>query len=379
MRNKLSELAIAFLKLGMIAFGGPAAAYGMMRQEFVSRRNWVTEEKFLDFLGIANLVPGPNATEMAILIGFHHAGWPGLIVGGVCYIGPAMVIVLALAWGYVQFGEIPELQGILYGIKPVVVAIIVSAMWAMLKPRVKQWFGMMIVVGVFVAYLAGISPLVLLLAGALLKMSFDYLQTAQVNLILSLAWLPLFLIPVKELMQRESYKLLQLFWVFLKAGALMFGSGYVLLAFIKDDLVVRLGWLTENQMIDAIAVGQVTPGPLSTTATFVGYVVGGVPTALLATLGMFLPSFLFVGLMYFVVNKIRESERFSGAIDGINYAALGLMAGVTWEIIGVALVDPFTFAIAIIALFLLLRYDLGATWLVLGAVLVGVARAFIGW
>jgi len=373
MKKRMIALSLAFLKLGFTAFGGPAAAYAMMRQEFVTRRKWISEETFFDLLGIANLVPGPNATEMAILIGYHHAGWLGLILAGASYVVPAMLIVLGFSWAYIQFGTLPALEGVLFGIKPVVVAILISAMWGMLKPRLKQHIGLGIVAAVFIAYLLGINPVILLAAGGLLMGLFTYLQHADGNLPLLLLWLlnqsPLHTYFVTA--QKTPFNLSRLFLVFLKAGALMYGSGYVLLAFIHDDLVIRLGWLTNSQLVDAIAIGQVTPGPLSTTATFVGYLLGGVPAAILATLAMFLPSFVFVGVVYSLVNKIRQSAQFSGVLDGVNFAALGLMAGVTWEIVGESLVDPITAGIAMLTLFLLLRYKINAPWLIFGGGVVG--------
>jgi chromate transporter len=376
-KTRLIPLVLSFLKLGFTAFGGPAAAYGMMRQEFVVKKKWVTEEVFLDFLGVANLVPGPNATELAILIGFTHAGWPGMILAGVCYILPAMLTVLVFAWAYVQFGTLPQLGGMLYGIKPVVVAIIISAMWGMLKPRRKDYLGLGVVLVVFVAYILGVNPILLLLGGGIVMGLIKYNQRSEDVFPLFLVWLYEPIRVLQETTQTAQYSLVRLFWVFLKAGALMFGSGYVLLAFIHDDLVLRLGWLTDAQLVDAIAIGQVTPGPLSTTATFVGYVLGGVPAAILATVAMFLPSFIFVGVVFFAVTKLRESEPFTGLIDGINFAALGLMAGVTWEIAGTALVDPVTVGIALVALLLLLRYELGAPWLILGGAAVGLARLLL--
>jgi chromate transporter len=376
-KTRLIPLVLSFLKLGFTAFGGPAAAYGMMRQEFVVKKKWVTEEVFLDFLGVANLVPGPNATELAILIGFTHAGWPGMILAGVCYILPAMLTVLVFAWAYVQFGTLPQLGGMLYGIKPVVVAIIISAMWGMLKPRRKDYLGLGVVLVVFVAYILGVNPILLLLGGGIVMGLIKYSQRSGDVFPLFLVWLYEPIRVLQETTQTAQFSLVRLFWVFLKAGALMFGSGYVLLAFIHDDLVLRLGWLTDAQLVDAIAIGQVTPGPLSTTATFVGYVLGGVPAAILATVAMFLPSFIFVGVVFFAVTKLRESEPFTGLIDGINFAALGLMAGVTWEIAGTALVDPVTVGIALVALLLLLRYELGAPWLILGGAAVGLARLLL--
>jgi len=377
MKSRLIPIAIAFLKLGFTAFGGPAVAYAMMRQEFVTRRKWISDETFFDYLGIANLVPGPNATEMAILIGFNRAGWVGMVIAGICYILPAMVIVLSLAWIYVRFGSLPELEGVLYGIKPVVVSVLISAIWGLLKPRRRNLWGMAIVVSVFGAYLAGVSPIILLLAGGALLGFLNYIKGAGQPPELMLVWLPFPVGTLRILAQSAAYDLGELFLVFLKAGAFMYGSGYVLLAFIHEDLVVRLGWLTNSQLVDAIAVGQVTPGPLSTTATFVGYLLGGVPAGLLATLAMFLPSFLFVGVIYYAVKHLRASERFSGILEGVNFAALGLMAGVTWEIGGTALVDPLSAGIAAVALLLLFRFDLGAPWLILGGAVIGLVRMMI--
>jgi len=290
-----------------------------------------------------------------------------------------MLTVLVLAWAYVQFGALPQLEGMLYGIKPVVVAIILSAMWGMLKPRIKNYPGLGIVLAVFAAYLLGVGPLLLLLAGGLAMWGIQQIQRGNPVM----GWLPLWLVAPWAALQvsaeQNAFSLARLFWVFLKAGAVMFGSGYVLLAFIHEDLVLRLGWLTEGQLVDAIAVGQVTPGPLSTTATFVGYLLGGLPAAVVATVAMFLPSFVFIAIVFFAVSKLRESAQFAGLIDGINFAALGLMAGVTWEIAGSALVDPLTYGIAAGALFLVVRYEVGAPWLILGGAVLGMARLFIGW
>ena len=377
MKSRLIPIAIAFLKLGFTAFGGPAVAYAMMRQEFVTRRKWISDETFFDYLGIANLVPGPNATEMAILIGFNQSGWVGMVLAGICYILPAMAIVLSLAWVYVRFGSLPELEGILYGIKPVVVSVLISAIWGLLKPRRSNLWGMAVVVGVFGTYLVGVSPIILLLAGGALLGLITYIKGAGQPPKMLLAWLPLSVGTLRDLAQTAAFDLGELFWVFLKAGAFMYGSGYVLLAFIHEDLVVRLGWLSNSQLVDAIAVGQVTPGPLSTTATFVGYLLGGVPAALLATLAMFLPSFLFVGVIYYAVKNLRASERFSGLLEGVNFAALGLMAGVTWEIGGTALVDPLSIGIVTAALFLLFSFNLGAPWLILGGAVVGLLRMMV--
>ena len=372
-RERLGEIAAVFLRLGFTAFGGPAAALAMMRQEVVVRRQWLSEDDFLDFWGISNLVPGPNATELAIHIGYRYGGWPGLVLAGVCYILPAMAIVLGFAWAYVRFGALPELAGILYGIKPVVVAILAWALFGMLRPRGRNLPGLGITAAVLAAYLLGVSPLILLLAGGgamgLVKY-FKEKPPVMPGLLIALPWA---VERVRDLTEQAPYSLLRLFGVFLKAGALMVGSGYVLLAFIQDDLVNRLGWLTQGQLVDAIAVGQVTPGPLATTATFVGYLTGGVPAALLATLAMFLPGFLFVILTHPLLQRMQGSDRWRGLLDGVNFAALGLMAGVSFEVGQAALVDPLTIGVAGVALFLLVRFDLRAHWLILGGALVGVA------
>jgi len=365
-----------FLKLGFTAFGGPAAAIAMMRQEFVLRRKWLDEDDFFDLLGMTNLIPGPNATELAIHIGYRQGGYPGLILAGVCYILPAMVIVLGFAWAYLRWGMLPALDGMLYGIKPVVIAILLAALYGMLKPRIKRVDGLLVAAGALIAYLLGASPLVLLLTGGVVLLARAYFR-GNSQLLVGLGGLGL---PglLAQASKPEGFSLLRLFWVFFKAGALMYGSGYVLLAFIQEDLVDRLGWLTQGQLLDAVAVGQVTPGPLSTTATFVGYLTGGLPGALLATLAMFLPGFIFVALTHPLLDKLRTSEQTAGFLDGVNFAALGMMAAVTWEIGAEALVDPLTAGIGLIALILLLGLNLGAPWLILGGGLIGLAKVFFG-
>ncbi len=320
-RQRLGEVASVFLRLGFTAFGGPAAALAMMRQEVVLKRKWLTEDEFLDFWGISNLVPGPNATELAIHIGYRYAGWPGLVLAGLCYIIPAMAIVLGLAWTYVEYGGLPALTGILDGIKPVVVAILLWALWGMLRPRISKILGMVITGAVFVGYLWSGRPILWLLAGGVLMWLIYLLKTHKTPPSMLLAGAPLFLRTQVLLRPLVPFNLWRLFWVFLKAGSLMYGSGYVLLAFIQDDLVNKLGWLTQSQLLDAIAVGQVTPGPLATTATFVGYLTGGLAGAALATLGMFLPGFIFVLLTHPLLRQMQESAPWRHFLDGVNFAA----------------------------------------------------------
>ena len=371
----LWAIVCSFLKLGFTAFGGPATAIAMMRQEFVLRRKWLDEDSFFDLLGMTNLIPGPNATELAIHIGYRQGGRPGLILAGVSYILPAMGIVLGFAWAYVRWGTLPALDGVLYGIKPVVIAILAAALIGMLKPRLKHPLGLLVSAAVFAAYLLGVGPLILLLTGGAVLFAVQFIKQNPLALLTLSAISPL--LTLKQGVTPEKFSLLRLFWVFLKAGALMYGSGYVLLAFIQDDLVNKLGWLTQAQLLDAIAVGQVTPGPLSTTATFVGYLTGGFPAALLATLAMFLPGFLFVALTHPLLKKLRQSEKAGHFLDGVNFAALGLMAGVTWEIGAEALVDPLTVGISLITLSLLLRFEVNAPWLILGGGLIGLLKILI--
>lgn len=378
MKNRLYQVGVSFLKLGFTAFGGPASAIAMMRQEYVLRRKWLDEDEFLDLMGISNLIPGPNATELAIHIGFKHAGWLGLVMAGVCYILPAMLIVLGFAWVYQNFGSLPSLEGVLYGIKPVVIAILLHALWGMLKTRLRLSLGLGISMAVLAAYLFGVGPLPLLLGSGLLLGSISFIKDNDSSPARFGAFLS-FLLFLPRLMASEvKFSVLRLFWVFLKAGALMYGSGYVLLAFIQKDLVEKLGWLTQGQFLDAIAVGQITPGPLATTATFVGFITGGLPGAFLATLAMFLPGFIFVAITHPFLYKLRESKIGSGFLDGVIYASLGLWAGVTWEIIGAALVDPITVVITLISLIMLFVFGSGAPWLILAGGLVGWLRGWLG-
>lgn len=378
MNNRLYEVGSSFIKLGFTAFGGPAAAIAMMRQEFVLKRKWLSEEEFLDFIGISNLIPGPNATELAMHIGYKHAGWSGLVAAGICYILPAMVIVLGFARVYLEFGALPSLEGVLYGIKPVVIAILLHALWGMLKPRLRLSMGLGISIIVLAAYLSGVGPLPLLLGGGILLAGLSFVKNNRNGPLHFLGILPFFLGSPGSVIATVPFSFLRLFWVFLKAGALMYGSGYVLLAFIQDDLVEKLGWITQGQLLDAIAVGQITPGPLSTTATFVGFITGGLWGALLATFAMFLPGFIFVAVTHPFLYKLRESKVGSGFLDGVIYASLGLWAGVTWEIIGAALVDPITVVITLFSLIMLFGFGLDSIWLILTGGLVGWLTGWLG-
>lgn len=358
-----------FLRLGITAFGGPAAHIAMMHDETVKRRKWLGDQEFLDLVGATNLIPGPNSTEMAIHIGFLRAGRLGLIVGGGCFIVPAVLIVLLLAWVYVRFGALPQAERLLYGIKPVVIAIVAQALGSLGRKAIKGPVTAGVAAVVVILYFAGANEIALLFAGGAVAMLIANVRR------LAGPRMGVFLIPLAGtglLSQAATpFGLPLLFLTFLKIGSVLYGSGYVLLAFLRADFVVRLGWLTDQQLLDAIAIGQVTPGPVFTTATFIGYLLGGTPGALLATLGIFLPSFLFVALSNPLIPRIRNSPWVSGLLDGVNVASLGLMAAVAWQLGRASLIDPLTILIALLSLVLLLRFKINSTWLILGGALLG--------
>jgi chromate transporter len=365
-----------FLRLGFTAFGGPAAHIAMMQDEVVQRRGWMTNQYFLDLVGATNLIPGPNSTEMAIHIGYIRAGWRGLIAAGVCFIMPAVLIVLALAWAYVKYGSTPQGNALLYGIQPVIIAIVVQALYRLVPSALKSSLLAAVGIGALALYLAGVNELVVLFGGALLVVAVEavrhFPQTAATLLpLVSLrSWLP-------QGTESTSVSLSQLFWIFLKVGALLYGSGYVLLAFLRNDLVVRYGWLTDGQLLDAIAIGQFTPGPVFTTATFIGYVLAGVPGAIVATVGIFLPSFCFVALLAHIVPYIRKSPWTAAFLDGVNVTALGLMAGVTWQLGRAAIVDIPTLLLAVVSAILLFRFKINSAWLVLAGGIIGLAIFYV--
>ena len=366
-----AEVAKLFLKLGTIAFGGPAAHIAMMRDEMCVRRRWVSEDRFLDLLGAANLIPGPSSTELAIYLGYERAGWKGLMLGGVCFIMPAMLLVLAIAWAYVDYGATPQAGWLLYGIKPVIVAIIVQALWGLLKSAVKGPLLAAAGVVVLALYLAGLNPIALIFGSGLIVMLSAngwHFWRRTTNVSAGLTLFPLVGSSAAQFAGTApvSFSLTALFLTFLKLGSVVFGSGYVLLAFLRNDFVHRLGWLNDQQILDAVAVGQFTPGPVFTTATFIGYVVGGITGAILATIGIFLPAFVFVAAVFPLVGIIRRSHWASGFLDGVNVAALGLIGGVTWQLGRAALIDWFTVLVAVVALTLILRFRINSAWLVLG-------------
>lgn len=370
--GRLLELASLFLRLGTTAFGGPAAHIAMMHDEVVTRRRWVSEEEYLDLLGATNLIPGPNSTEMAIHVGLLRAGWPGLVVAGASFIVPAMVIVLGLAWTYVRYGSTTAGEALLYGIEPVVIAIIAQALLKLGRTAVKS-SPLLIAVGAttLLLYVLRVNELVLLFgAGIVVAIIRGGRRVASGA---HAAGVPFLVgsLTLAAAADRAHVELWRLFLQFLKFGAVVYGSGYVLFAFLRGDLVDRLGWLTQQQLVDALAIGQLTPGPVFTTATFIGYLLGGVPGALIATLGMFLPGFVFVALLQPLVRLIRRATWASDTLDGVNVGAVALMAGVTWQLGRRAIVDLPTILISVAALTVLLRFRLNSGWLVLAGATIG--------
>lgn len=368
----LSDLARLFLKLGTIAFGGPAAHIAMMEDEVVRRRRWMTRDDFLDLLGATNLIPGPNSTEMAIHIGHRQRGRWGLIVAGVSFIFPAVLIVLLFAWIYVRYGSLPQIAGALYGIKPVIIAVVLQALWSLGRTATKNLFLAAVgLAGIVLAFL-GVHELLILLGGGVVVGASQLVLRQIKSGVRSFA----FASPMAILLQATTvtsvqFGLLPLFLFFLKVGSVLYGSGYVLLAFIRADLVERWHWLTESQLLDAVAVGQATPGPVFTTATFVGYVLGGFPGAAVATLGIFLPAFVFVAASGPLVSRIRRSPAAGAFLDGVNVASLALMVVVTYALGRAALIDIPTIVLALVSAVALFGFRVNSVWLILGGGVVG--------
>ncbi len=369
---ELSELALLFLRLGVTAFGGPAAHIALMEDEVVRRRRWVSPERFLDLLGAANLIPGPSSTELAIFIGYDQGGWRGLILAGGCFILPAALMVSMIAWAYVRFGAFPQMGGALYGIKPVVIAVIVQALWGLAPKALKGskfLFALALLAGL--ASALGVDAIVVLLAaGGASVMAARATDKGNAGrtfgpaATIGIAGGAAGLAPV-------PVTLVTLFLTFAKLGAIVFGSGYVLLVFLRSDLVDRLHWITESQLLDAVAVGQVTPGPVFTTATFVGYVVAGPWGAAVATAGIFLPGFVLVALARPVVARLRRSATTGALLDGVNVASLALMAVVTFQLAKAAFVDVPSVVLAVVGAVLLVKRKVNSAWLVGGGAVAG--------
>ena len=355
------EIMLVFLKLGILAFGGPAAHIAMMEDEVVHKRKWVTKEKFVDMIGFTNLIPGPNSTEIAILLGHARGGKKGLFIAGISFILPAMLIVLGFAIIYKNYGSVAYVSSIFDAIKPVILAIVLQALFRLTKTTLTTIEAFFIFGIVLALSILGVSEIPLLAIAAGLMFIYRKIKTFR---------------QAKSLVV-EPISLITLFLIFLKIGAVLYGSGYVLLAFLRTELVHNLGIITNAQLIDAVAVGQFTPGPVFTTATFIGYLVLDVPGAIIATIGIFLPSFLIIWLLHPLIDKMRGSKNVKHVLDGVNAAAIALMAGVTIEL-GIASLNSILYGfIFIISAFLLIKYKLNSTYLIVGGAMIGLLMFFI--
>ena len=380
----LKELAGVFSKLGIIGFGGPAAHIAMMENEVVSKKKWMSREHFLDLIGATNLIPGPNSTEMAMHCGYHRAGWPGLIVAGLGFIIPATLITVAIAWFYQRYGSIPDIKPILYGIRPAVLAIIINAVYKFGKKALKNWQLGIIGAAVMIGSLSGMSEVLVLLAGGLLGMF--WFSVGQKKGSMKQSFLPLLLLTGKpELLKVAiaatalstgqvvgNVSLVKLFLVFLKIGSVLFGSGYVLIAYLQDELIDQLGWLTQQQLVDAIAVGQFTPGPVSSAVTFVGYQIIGIKGAIFTTMGMFLPSFFFVALLNPFIPKMRNSKWVSCFLDSVNIGAVAIIAVAVIQLARATLINWQTWLIALMSVAVTFVFKkVNTLWIVVGSAIVG--------
>ncbi len=373
----LGEIALVFLKLGTIAFGGPPAHLAMMEEEFVRRRKWITQAEFLDRLATANLIPGPSSTEVAIFVGQLKRGWRGLIVAGCCFIIPAAVIVSVIAWAYVRYGSLPKAEGVLSAIKPAVVAIVIQALGKLGRTGVRTALLAVIAVLAAVLNLLGVSPVLVLVFAGLVSATplamKNRLVGASVGLqkVVGLPKVAAGAMAVAAMGAAFPVGLARLFLSFLKIGSVVFGSGYVLLAFLQTEFVERLHWLTDKQLIDAVAVGQFTPGPLFTTATFIGYVVAGWMGAAVATVGVFLPGFVLVAVSGPLIPRLRRSAVAAAALDGVVAGSLALMAVVAMQLGKASIVDRTMLVVFGISLIALLRFRVNSAWLVAAAAVGG--------
>ena len=377
-RQRLKELAIVFSKLGSVAFGGPAAHIAMMEDEIVHRRQWLSRDTLLDLLGVTSLIPGPNSTELAIHIGYERAGWRGLFVAGSCFILPAMTIVWIMAAIYARYQTLPQLEGLLYGIKPVIIIVVAQALWKLGRKAAKDIPTTVVGVMVIWFFFLGVNEILLLVLAGLAVLLVKNVDVGR-------GGMGFFLIPASEILAQAgntattnlSLGWLKIFLFFLKVGSVLYGSGYVLLAFLQRDLVERSQWLTSQQLLDAIAIGQFTPGPVFTTATFVGYLMGGNAGAVAATIGIFLPAFVLVGIINPWVPKLRQSPLASSFLDGVNAASLGLMAVVTYTLAETALIDWLTLILALVSAIALFRFKVNSIWLILAGGIIGLLLNFL--
>lgn len=376
----LAEIAALFARLGVTSFGGPAAHIGLLENEVVRRRNWIDSATFMDLLGATNLIPGPNSTEMTIHIGHRLRGWKGSIVAGVAFIAPAMAIVMALSWVYVTYGALPVFSGALYGIKPVMIAIVAQALWSLGRTCLRTPLLIAFCLIDAGLIMMGVHELAVLFGTGFSVMAVETVRRTPpfASAVLIPFWALGRSIPsAMPDVSAVPVSLRVLFLTFLKIGSVLYGSGYVLLAYLDTDFVERMGWLSKETLLDAITIGQITPGPLFTSATFVGYLVAGPIGGLVATIGIFLPSFVFVALLAPIVSRMRESKSAAAFLDGVNVASWVLMAAVTLDLGLSALIDPFTIALGALSLFVFVKFRTNSIWLVLTGAGLGIGQSFL--
>jgi chromate transporter len=369
--SELKELSKLFLKLGVIGFGGPAVHIAMMEEEVVRKKRWMDEQHFLDLVGATNLIPGPNSTEMSMHIGNERAGWKGLVVAGFCFIIPAVIITAFFAWGYQRYGQLPQVQPFIYGIKPAIIAVIVVTMIMLGKKALKNVTLGIIGVACAVAVLAGMNEIYVLFSAGLVGILIYFFRQRQTIY----GIVPFTLLQISSYAEQPSF--LKLFFIFLKVGAILYGSGYVLFAFLDAELVSK-GLLSKQQLIDAIAVGQFTPGPVFSSATFIGWQIGGVGGAIAATIGIFLPSFLFVALLNPIIPRLRRSKLMAAFLDAVNIASIAIILSVIIEMSGETLLDWRTVLIALVSFFITFYFKkLNTAFVVFGGAILGYVLSFI--
>ncbi|MEI3789363.1 MULTISPECIES: chromate efflux transporter [unclassified Chryseobacterium] len=371
MENKVNtkEIILLFLKLGIIGFGGPAAHIAMMQNEVVVKRKWMDEQHFLDLLGAVNLIPGPNSTEMAIHIGYDKGGWKGLLAAGLCFIFPAVLITGTFAFLYHQYGQLPQVQPFIYGIKPAIIAVIIGAVYPLAKKSIKSTFLALVGMAVLLGSLSGISEIYLMFgAGFLAIVVFSFQNMNNGNTMQGFVPLLFFKVGQNEFLSETNVKL---FWIFLKIGSILYGSGYVLFAFLDTELVAK-GLITRQQLMDAIAVGQFTPGPVFSSVTFIGYQINGLSGAILSTIAIFLPSFIFVALLNPLMKRIRRYNSLSAFLDAVNVASVAIIVAVCFTMGKEAVTDWRTITIALISAFVIFKYQkINSAFIVLGGALLG--------
>lgn len=371
MENKIhtKEIILLFLKLGIIGFGGPAAHIAMMQNEVVIKRKWMDEQHFLDLLGAVNLIPGPNSTEMAIHIGYDKGGWKGLLAAGLCFIFPAVLITGIFAFLYHQYGQLPQVQPFIYGIKPAIIAVIISAVYPLAKKSIKSTFLALVGMAVLLGSLSGISEIYLMFGAGLLAIAvFSFQNTNNGNTMQGFVPLLFFKVGQSNFLSETNVKL---FWIFLKIGSILYGSGYVLFAFLDTELVAK-GLITRQQLMDAIAVGQFTPGPVFSSVTFIGYQINGLSGAVLSTIAIFLPSFIFVALLNPLMKRIRRYKSLSAFLDAVNVASVAIIAAVCFTMGKETVTDWRTITIALISAFVIFKYQkINSAFIVLGGALLG--------